>query len=139
MAAKQSKLVWSLPVQCKLFLLSDLDPDLWYKLRAVESSQNSDISDFGIAIGRLLKSVADKDWDRGHPAQIRIDNIGGGRNANKSTGQLETLVLVKAMDIASGFLRLPCRSYYPSFSKTLSFDAHQLGVGFPALPKIIFN
>ncbi len=48
-------------------------------------------------------------------------------------------MLVKAMDIASGFLRLPCRSYYPSFSKTLSFDAHQLGVGFPALPKIIFN
>ncbi|PBK88424.1 hypothetical protein ARMGADRAFT_1084750 [Armillaria gallica] len=127
MAVKQSKLVWLLPVQCKLFLLSDLDPDLWYKLCTAESSQNSDISDFGITIGRSLKSVTDKDWDRGHPAQIRIDNIGGGRNANKSTGQLETLVLVKAMDIASGFLRLPCCSYYPSFSKTLSFDAHQLG------------
>ena len=105
----------------------------------MESSQNSDISDFGIAIGRSLKSVADKDWDRGHPAQIHIDNIGRGRNANKSTGQLETLVLVKAMDIASGFLHLPCCSYYPSFSKTLSFDARQLGVGFPALPKIIVN
>ncbi len=139
MAAKQSKLVWLLPIQCKLFLLSNMDPDLWYKLRAGESYQNSDISDFGITIGRLLKSVTDKDWDRGHPAQIRIDSIGGGQNANKSTGQLETLVLVKVMDIASGFLCLPCCSYYPSFSKTLSFDVHQLGVGFPALPNIIFN
>ena len=132
-------MVWSLPVQCKLFLLSDLDPDLWYKLRAEESSQGSDISQFGIAIGRSLKSVADKDWDKGHPAQIRIDSIGGGRNANKSTGQLETLVLVRAMDIASGFLRLPCRSYYPSFSKMLSLDVRQLGVCFLAIPIFIFN
>ncbi|KAK0217453.1 hypothetical protein EDD85DRAFT_797934 [Armillaria nabsnona] len=93
MAVKQSKLVWSLPIQCKLFLLGDLDPDLWYKLRTGESSQNSDISDFSITIERLLKSVADKDWDRGHPAQICIDNIGRGQNTNKSTGQLKTLVL----------------------------------------------
>ncbi|KAK0457075.1 uncharacterized protein EV420DRAFT_1480949 [Desarmillaria tabescens] len=92
-AAKQSPLVWSLPVHCKLFLLSHLDPDLWYELHAEESHQNADILQFRMAMGRSLKSVADKDWDKGHPSQKCIDSIGGGRNANKSTGQLETLVL----------------------------------------------
>ncbi|KAK0445274.1 uncharacterized protein EV420DRAFT_1648412 [Desarmillaria tabescens] len=126
-AAKQSPLVWSLPVHCKLFLLSHLNPDLWYELHVEESHQNADILQFGMAMGRSLKSVADKDWDKGHPSQKCIDSISGGRNANKSTGQLKTLVLVKAMDIAAGFLRLPCRSYYPSFKKSLTFDERQLG------------
>ncbi|PBK86236.1 hypothetical protein ARMGADRAFT_1035690 [Armillaria gallica] len=90
---------------------NDLDPDLWYKLHTEKSSQCSDISQFGITIERSLKSVANKDWDKGHPAQICIDSIGGGRNANKSTGQLETLMLHNGVEQRSLWQRFITDNY----------------------------
>ncbi|PBL01282.1 hypothetical protein ARMGADRAFT_419537 [Armillaria gallica] len=126
-AAKRSPLVWSLPISCRQFLETPLDPEQWFELHAGRSDQDIQILRFGKAMGRSLKSVADEGWDKGNP-QVHIDNMVGGRNQAKSAGLFETLVLVKATDIAAGFLRLPSRPFYPSFSKTLHLEGRHMGV-----------
>ncbi len=126
-AAKRSSLVWSLPISCRQFLETPLDPEQWFELHAGGSDQDIQILQFGKAMARSLKSVADEGWNKGDP-QMRIDNLSGGRSQTKSAGLLETLVLVKATDIAAGFLRLPSRTFYPSFSKTLHLEDRHMGV-----------
>ncbi|PBK84311.1 hypothetical protein ARMGADRAFT_1037237 [Armillaria gallica] len=102
-AAKQSSLVWSLPISCRQFLEMPLDPEQSFELHAGGSDQDIQILQFGKAMARSLKSVADEGWNQGDP-QMHIDDLSGGHSQTKSAGLLETLVLVKATDIAAGFL-----------------------------------
>ncbi|KAK0479777.1 hypothetical protein IW261DRAFT_1564436 [Armillaria novae-zelandiae] len=126
-AAKQSSLVWSLPVLCRQFLTTPLDPEKWFRMRAVTSDQDREILEFGKAMGRTLKFVADESWSKGDPPKDSIDFILPVRGMHKSANHLDTLVLVKAMDIAAGFLRLPTRSYYPSFGKVIKLENSHVG------------
>ncbi|KAK0438495.1 uncharacterized protein EV420DRAFT_1651420 [Desarmillaria tabescens] len=106
-----------------------LDPEQWFHLRSMESDIELKFLQFGMAMARSLKSIADEGWEKvkGGKPKNHIDNIGGGRNASKFAGHLETLILVRAVDITAGFLRLPTRSYYPSFQKSISLDKRQMG------------
>ncbi|KAK0435451.1 uncharacterized protein EV420DRAFT_1653205 [Desarmillaria tabescens] len=128
-AAKRSLLVWSVPIICQAFLETPLDPEQWFCLRSMESDIELKFLQFGMAMARSLKSIADEGWEKvkGGKPKNHIDNIGGGRNASKFAGHLETLILVRAVDIAAGFLHLPTRSYYPSFQKSISLDERQMG------------
>ncbi|KAK0221317.1 hypothetical protein IW262DRAFT_1296041 [Armillaria fumosa] len=101
-AAKHSSLVWSLPVLCRQFLLMPLDPKKWFKMHAVTSDQDTEILEFGKAIGRTLKFVADESWSKGDLPKESIDSIFPVRGTHRSANHLDTLVLVKAMDIATG-------------------------------------
>ncbi|KAK0466586.1 hypothetical protein IW261DRAFT_1426787 [Armillaria novae-zelandiae] len=104
-AAKQSSLVWSLPVLCRQFLTTPLDPEKWIRMRA----------------------VTNESWSKGDPPKDGIDFILPIRGTHKSANHLDTLVLVKAMDIAAGFLRLPTQSYYPSFGKVIKLENSHIG------------
>ncbi len=59
---------------------------------------------------------------------MHIDNMVGGPQPSQVRRTFETLVLVKATDIAAGFLRLPSGPFYPSFSKTLHLEGRHMGV-----------
>ncbi|KAK0462760.1 hypothetical protein IW261DRAFT_1427969 [Armillaria novae-zelandiae] len=105
--------IWSLPVLCRQFLTTPLDPEKWIRMQAVTSDQDREILEFGKAMGRTLKFVADESWSKGDPPKDSIDFILPVRGTHKSANHLDTLVLVKAMDIAAGFLRLPTRILLP--------------------------
>ncbi|KAK0493731.1 hypothetical protein EDD18DRAFT_1356181 [Armillaria luteobubalina] len=126
-AAKNSSLVWSLPVLCQQFLLTPLDPEKWFALCSLTSDQDTEILEFGIAIGRSLKLLADDGWSRGGPPKDNIDFFVPVHGSSKSASQLDILVLVKVMDIAAGFLRLPTRSHYPSFKTAIKLEANNMG------------
>ncbi|KAK0474515.1 hypothetical protein IW261DRAFT_1422820 [Armillaria novae-zelandiae] len=124
---KQSSLVWLLPILCQQFLTTPLDPEKWIWMQAVTSDQDREILEFGKAMGRTLKFVADESWSKGDPPKDSIDFILPVHGTHKSANHLDTLVLVKAMDIAAGFLRLPTRSYYPSFGKVIKLENSHVG------------
>ncbi|KAK0474127.1 hypothetical protein IW261DRAFT_1569191 [Armillaria novae-zelandiae] len=126
-AAKQLSLVWSLPILCRQFLTTPLDPEKWIRMRAVTSDQDREILEFGKAMGRTLKFVADESWSKGDPPKDSINFILPVRGTHKSANHLDTLVLVKVMDITAGFLRLPTRSYYPSFGKVIKLENSHVG------------
>ncbi|KAK0479346.1 hypothetical protein IW261DRAFT_1420064 [Armillaria novae-zelandiae] len=125
--AKQSSLVWLLPVLCRQFLTTPLDPEKWIQMQAVTSDQDREILEFGKAMGRTLKFVTDESWSKGDPPKDSINFILPVRGTHKSANHLDTLVLVKAMDIATGFLRLPTQSYYPSFGKVIKLENSHIG------------
>ncbi|KAK0460291.1 uncharacterized protein EV420DRAFT_1641636 [Desarmillaria tabescens] len=94
-AAKRSLLVWSVPIICRAFLETPLDPEQWFHLRSMESDIELKFLQFGMAMARSLKSIADEGWEKvkGGKPKNHIDNIGSGRNASKFAGHLETLIL----------------------------------------------
>ncbi|PBK65611.1 hypothetical protein ARMSODRAFT_430394 [Armillaria solidipes] len=83
------------------------------------------IAEFGQAIGRNLKSVADHAWTNGDPPKGHIDLITGYPSA---FGYVETLIHVRAMDIASGFLRIKKRPFYPNFDRQIHFESRNRDV-----------
>ncbi|KAK0472652.1 hypothetical protein IW261DRAFT_1424247 [Armillaria novae-zelandiae] len=114
------------------FCVDNSSPRLWirkngFRMRAVTSDQDREILEFGKAMGRTLKFVADESWSKGDPPKDSINFILPVRGTHKSANHLDTLVLVKAMDIAAGFLRLPTRSYYPSFGKVIKLENSHVG------------
>ncbi|KAK0501881.1 hypothetical protein EDD18DRAFT_1347944 [Armillaria luteobubalina] len=104
-----------------------LDPEKWIQMQAVTSDQDREILEFGKAMGRTLKFVADESWSKSDPPKDSINFILPICGMHKSANHLDTLVLVKAMDIAAGFLRLPTRSYYPSFGKVIKLENSHIG------------
>ncbi|KAK0245248.1 hypothetical protein EDD85DRAFT_11574 [Armillaria nabsnona] len=118
--ARESNIVRSMPVLCGEFLTTRLEPAEWFRLRAIDSRCDSMIAEFGHAIGRNLKSVADQAWSDGDPPKGHVDFLAGYPSTFR---YLETLIHVKAMDIASGFLRVKNRSFYPNFERQLRFES----------------
>ncbi|KAK0231485.1 hypothetical protein IW262DRAFT_1292365 [Armillaria fumosa] len=125
-AVRNSDLVRSIPVICGQFLTTPLAPAQWFRLRALESDTDSMIAEFGHAMGKVLKSSADQAWLNDEPRALisHIDLIPPSAYARYA----ETLLYVRAMDIASVFLRIKNRSYYPNFEKHLHVDSLEQGI-----------
>ncbi|KAK0505462.1 hypothetical protein EDD18DRAFT_1098822 [Armillaria luteobubalina] len=78
-----------------------LDPEKWFQMWAVTSGQDREIVEFGKAMGRTLKFVTDESWSKGDPPKDSINFILPVCGTHKSANHLDTLVLVKAMDITT--------------------------------------
>ncbi len=76
-----------MPVLCGEFLTPPLEPAERFRLRAIDACSDSTISEFGQAMGQMLKSSADHAWLNGDPPKGHIDLI-----PPSAYGFVETLI-----------------------------------------------
>ncbi|KAK0436349.1 hypothetical protein EV421DRAFT_1907966 [Armillaria borealis] len=102
--------------------MTSLTPEEWISKCMGSGPIDPIFAQFGLAMSRSLKSMADAAWHKVPiPEGFNIDSL-KNVSAQKYGQHIEVLVLIRAMDIACKFVHVPSRGFYPKFLNLLELD-----------------